>query len=92
MAEYSVMWKVVFDAEDGSEAAARHLEALEAMDEAPCSVYVWGDGPQLSNASMGLSFSGASANLEANTALVIEAMNGPAAVPSPGEDQPEVDR
>jgi hypothetical protein len=46
MTKYTVTWKLEIEADDPSEAAHLHLACLKAMDDAPCAVYVRGDGPE----------------------------------------------
>lgn len=43
---YVVQWRLVIEADNPAEARRKHAEALEMMDDAPCEVHVWGDGPQ----------------------------------------------
>lgn len=45
MSKFIATWRLEFDAKDIEEARALHFSALDAMDEAPCAVWVLGDGP-----------------------------------------------
>jgi len=46
MAEYAVIWRLVFDADDDEDARRRHMALLDAQDDLDASISVWGDGPQ----------------------------------------------